>query len=167
MFRTVASSFLGRKLRSHVARQKAPDVAVMCEQLEDRLLFSLLGVGLELGPPEISYDATGTAGLVALADAFRQAGAPERSVLFIALGAEESGLLGSEYYAANPVYPLSQTVGGVNMDALYPQAPARDVKVIGGGKSELDAVLQDAVAAEGDDWTVVTRQWPPEARRFA
>ncbi len=84
-------------------------------------------------------NATGTAALVALADGFRQAGAPERSVLFIALGAEESGLLGSEYYAANPVYPLSQTVGGVNMDALYPQPPARDVKVIGGGKSELDA----------------------------
>ena len=94
-------------------------------------------------------NATGTAALVALADGFRQAGAPERSVLFIALGAEESGLLGSEYYAANPVYPLSQTVGGVNMDALYPQPPARDVKVIGGGKSELDGVLQNAVAAEG------------------
>jgi Zn-dependent M28 family amino/carboxypeptidase len=94
-------------------------------------------------------NATGTAALVALADAYRKAGAPERSVLFIALGAEESGLLGSEYYAANPVYPLSRTVGGVNMDALYPQPPARDVKVIGGGKSELDAVLQDAVAAEG------------------
>lgn len=94
-------------------------------------------------------NATGTAALVALADGFRQAGAPERSVLFIALGAEESGLLGSQYYAANPVYPLSQTVSGVNMDALYPQAPARDVKVMGGGKSELDAVLQDAVAAEG------------------
>ncbi|MBM3594268.1 MAG: M28 family peptidase [Alphaproteobacteria bacterium] len=94
-------------------------------------------------------NATGTAALVALADAFRRAGTPERSVLFIALGAEESGLLGSKYYAENPVYPLSRTVGGVNMDALYPHAPARDVKVIGGGKSELDAVLQDAVAAEG------------------
>lgn len=94
-------------------------------------------------------NATGTAALVALADGFRQAGPPDRSVLFIALGAEESGLLGSEYYAANPVYPLSQTVGGVNMDALYPQAAARDVKVMGGGKSELDATLQDAVAAEG------------------
>ncbi len=94
-------------------------------------------------------NATGTAALAALADAFQRAGAPERSVLFIALGAEESGLLGSRYYAENPVYPLSRTVGGVNMDALYPHAPARDVKVIGGGKSELDAVLQDAVAAEG------------------
>jgi Zn-dependent M28 family amino/carboxypeptidase len=94
-------------------------------------------------------NATGTAALVALADMYRKAGAPERSVLFIALGAEESGLLGSKYYVANPLYPLSQTVGGVNMDALYPQAPARDVKVIGGGKSALDAVLREAASIEG------------------
>jgi len=115
--------------------------------------YDHLGKCMETGSDTICNgavdNATGTAALVALADAFRQSGAPERSVLFIALGAEESGLLGSKYYAANPVYPLSQTVGGVNMDALYPQPPAKDVKVIGGGKSELDAVLQDAVAAEG------------------
>ena len=94
-------------------------------------------------------NASGVAGLVALADTFRREGAPERSILFIALGAEESGLLGSEYYAANPVFPLSHTVGGLNMDSLTFAGKAKDVRVIGGGKSELDSVLQDAVAAMG------------------
>ena len=94
-------------------------------------------------------NATGTAALVALAQAHKRAGAPERSVVFLAVTAEESGLLGSEYYGANPVYPLARTVGGVNMDALSLAGPARDMTVVGGGKSELDAVLAQALAAEG------------------
>ncbi|RIV83481.1 peptidase M28 [Aurantiacibacter xanthus] len=94
-------------------------------------------------------NATGTAALVALAKMHHEAGAPARSLAFVAVTAEESGLLGSEYYGANPVFPLSQTVGGVNMDALYVLGPARDVVAIGGGKSELDATLERAVAAQG------------------
>lgn len=94
-------------------------------------------------------NATGVAALVALADAHRRAGAPARSLLFLAVTAEESGLLGSEYYSANAIYPLAQTAGGVNMDALALAGPARDVTVIGGGKSELDAFLADALSAEG------------------
>ena len=81
------------------------------------------------------------AALVALAEANRAAGPAARSQVFLAVTAEESGLLGSEYYGANPVFPLAQTVGGVNMDAIAMAGPARDVTVIGGGKSELDAVL--------------------------
>ena len=94
-------------------------------------------------------NATGTAALVALADAHKRAGPSARSLVFLAVTAEESGLLGSEYYGANPIFPLSHTVGGVNMDALFPMAPARDLKVVGGGKSELDAVLEVALAEEG------------------
>jgi Zn-dependent M28 family amino/carboxypeptidase len=94
-------------------------------------------------------NATGTAALAALAEAHKKAGAPARSLVFIGLTAEESGLLGSEYYGANPVYPLAKTVGGVNMDALSLAGPAKDVTVIGGGKSELDGVLAKVLAAEG------------------
>ena len=94
-------------------------------------------------------NASGVGALVALAEANRKAGAAPRSLLFIALAAEESGLLGSEYYGANPVFPLAKTVGGVNMDSLSMTSPARDVSVIGGGKSELDAVLAEALRAEG------------------
>jgi len=96
-------------------------------------------------------NATGVAALVALAEAYQKAGAPKRSVLFLAVTAEESGLLGSAYYADHPVYPLSQTVGGVNMDALPMQGPARDVTVVGTGKSELDDYLD--VALKRSAWS--------------
>lgn len=86
-------------------------------------------------------NASGIAGLVTLAQAFHKAGAPDRSIVFLAVTAEESGLLGSRFYAENPVFPLAQTVGGVNMDALNAIGPAKDIVVVGRGKSELDAYL--------------------------
>jgi Zn-dependent M28 family amino/carboxypeptidase len=91
-------------------------------------------------------NASGIAGLVTLAQAFKQAGAPDRSVVFLAVTAEESGLLGSKYYAENPIFPLGQTVGGVNMDALNAIGPAKDIVVVGGGKSELDAYVAKLAA---------------------
>jgi Zn-dependent M28 family amino/carboxypeptidase len=94
-------------------------------------------------------NATGTAALVALAEAQVKAGAPNRTLVFLAVTAEESGLLGSDYYAANPVFPLSQTVGGVNMDALSMAGPAKDIVVIGPGKSQLDAYLEKSLTDEG------------------
>ncbi len=93
-------------------------------------------------------NASGIAGLVALAQAFHKAGAPDRSVVFLAVTAEESGLLGSKFYAENPVFPLAQTVGGVNMDSLNPIGPAKDIVVVGRGKSELDTYLAKIAAAE-------------------
>jgi Zn-dependent M28 family amino/carboxypeptidase len=94
-------------------------------------------------------NATGTAALVALAEANAKAGAPRRTMVFLAVTAEESGLLGATYYAQNPVFPLAQTVGGVNMDALSLAGPAKDVTVIGLGKSQLDAFLDTALKAAG------------------
>ncbi|MFM7376687.1 MAG: M28 family metallopeptidase [Erythrobacter sp.] len=105
-------------------------------------------------------NATGTAALVALAEAHAKAGAPRRSLVFLAVTAEESGLLGATYYAQNPVVPLAQTVGGVNMDALSMAGPAKDVTVIGGGKSQLDAFLDTALKAAG---RVATPDAKPEA----
>ncbi len=94
-------------------------------------------------------NATGTAALVALAEANAKAGAPDRSMVFLAVTAEESGLLGADYYAANPVFPLAQTVGGVNIDSLKFAGPAADVIVVGPGKSQLDAFLEAALEADG------------------
>ncbi|GAA5055958.1 M28 family metallopeptidase [Erythrobacter westpacificensis] len=94
-------------------------------------------------------NATGTAGLVALAEAHVEVGAPDRSLVFLAVTAEESGLLGAEYYAANPVYPLDQTVAGINMDGIAVRGQSRDVNVRGGGKSDLDAYLATALDAQG------------------
>ena len=94
-------------------------------------------------------NATGTAALVALAEGFKAQGAPDRSVVFLAVTAEESGLLGSKFYAENPIYPLSQTVGGVNMDAFSMAGPAKNLMVVGKGKSQLDAYIDVAAKVEG------------------
>jgi Zn-dependent M28 family amino/carboxypeptidase len=89
-------------------------------------------------------NASGTAGLIALAEAHAKAGNPERSIVFLAVTAEESGLLGSKYYAENPVYPLPRTVGGINMDGLNVIGGTRDFVVIGKGKSELEDYMKRA-----------------------
>ncbi|WP_156679650.1 M28 family metallopeptidase [Sphingomonas profundi] len=94
-------------------------------------------------------NASGIAGLVALAEAFAKAGAPRRSLLFLALTAEESGTLGSEYYAANPVVPLARTVGGANIDELNVMGDTRDIRVVGAGKSELEDLLKQLATAQG------------------
>ncbi len=94
-------------------------------------------------------NATGTAALVSLAEMFKAGGTPDRSVIFLAVTAEESGLLGSKYYAENPIYPLANTVGGVNMDAFSLAGPAKNLTVIGKGKSQLDAFLDAAAKTEG------------------
>ncbi|HEX8261601.1 MAG TPA: M28 family metallopeptidase [Allosphingosinicella sp.] len=89
-------------------------------------------------------NATGTAGLIALAEAHARRGNPERSIVFLAVTAEESGLLGSRYYAEHPVYPLERTVGGINMDGLNVTGNTRDFVVIGKGKSELEDYMKRA-----------------------
>ena len=104
-------------------------------------------------------NASGIAGLVSLAEAYRKAGPPKRSVIFLALTAEESGTLGSEYYAANPVYPLAQTVGGANMDSLNLMGATRDAILVGGGKSELEDSLKRLATEQG---RAVTPEPTPE-----
>ena len=70
-------------------------------------------------------------------------------MVFLAVTAEEQGLLGSAHYAANPVYSLAQTVGGLNIDGLSSFGPTRDLLVAGYGMSELDAIADRAAAAVG------------------
>ncbi len=90
-------------------------------------------------------NATGTAAIIEIGEAFNEAGAPERSAIFVAVTAEESGLLGSAYYAEAPLVPLEKTVAGINIDAIQPVGETKDILVIGYGSSEiedrLDAVL--------------------------
>ncbi len=83
-------------------------------------------------------NASGVAGLIAMAEMNAKAGPAARSQVFVSVTAEESGLLGSKYYAEHPVYPLAQTVGGVNMDGLNVMGKTRDVTIVGAGKSDLD-----------------------------
>ncbi|QNE30673.1 M28 family peptidase [Sphingomonas sp. NBWT7] len=94
-------------------------------------------------------NATGIAGLIAMAEAYKKAGPTRRSVGFVAVTAEESGLLGSRYYAEHPVFPLGKTVGGVNMDVLNVLGPVRDFEITGAGKSELEDMVKPLLAAQG------------------
>jgi Zn-dependent M28 family amino/carboxypeptidase len=88
-------------------------------------------------------NASGTAALVELARGFATQPKPQRSVVFLAVTAEEKGLLGSEYYASNPLYPLSKTVAVINMDGMAPYSPSRDFGIYGSAKMELLDQLKD------------------------
>jgi Zn-dependent M28 family amino/carboxypeptidase len=95
-------------------------------------------------------NASGTAGLLMLAQAFsRTRPAPERSIVFLALTGEESGLLGSGYYVGHPVLPLKDAAAVLNLDTLHVGGPTRDVTVFGLGNSELDDYVRDAAALQG------------------
>ncbi len=94
-------------------------------------------------------NASGTAGLLEIARLYQAAGAPERSVLFLAVTLEEYGLLGSRYYANYPVFAPEATVAAINMDALSLLGPSHDVVVVGYGASELEGILKQAVARQG------------------
>ncbi|MEC5145466.1 Zn-dependent amino-or carboxypeptidase, M28 family [Chitinophaga sp. 180180018-2] len=95
-------------------------------------------------------NATGCAGLLELATAFTKLPvAPERSVLFLSVTGEEQGLLGSEYYATHPVFPLDKTVADINLDVLNTFGCTKDVTVIGMGQSELDEYAGRSAARQG------------------
>lgn len=92
-------------------------------------------------------NATGTAAVMEIAE-MMAANPAERSALFVAVTLEESGLLGSAYFGENPLVPLNQIVGGINMDGMLPTGPTSDVVVIGYGSSELEDILADAAAEQ-------------------
>ena len=127
-----------------------------------------LGVGLADARGDKIYNgavdnATGIAAMLELARAYGKAPAPKRSVVFLAVTAEEKGLLGSEYYASNPIYPLATTVGMINMDALSPQGPARNFTI--SGSARLD--MLDMLVAKARQWNMAYAPDPkPEAGHF-
>lgn len=108
-------------------------------------------------------DALGIAGLFEIARAFKAAPAPDRSVLFAAWTAEERGLLGSEHYAQNPVWPLDSTVANLTLDILQTAGKAKDVILVGKGQSTLEDDLAKVAAAQG---RVVTQESLPERGLF-
>jgi Zn-dependent M28 family amino/carboxypeptidase len=108
-------------------------------------------------------NALGVASLLELARAFAGAPPTDRSVLFLSVTAEEKGLLGSEYYAAHPLYPLGKTVADLNMDGGMVSGRARDMSSAGDGQTDLQARLERYLKAEGRAYTPDPL---PEAGRF-
>jgi Zn-dependent M28 family amino/carboxypeptidase len=110
-------------------------------------------------------NATGVAGIMEIAEAFAaQDPAPERSVVFLAVTLEESGLLGSKYYVAHPSVPLEKTVAVVNLDAMPVIGPSRDMTVVGFGSSELEDILEQQADAQGR--TLVAEATPQDGFYF-
>ena len=109
-----------------------------------------LGIGRKDAAGDSIYNgaldnASGTAGLLEIASAFgSMTPAPDRSVVFLAVTAEEQGLWGSAYYAENPVYPKEKTVANINMDGINPYGRMKDVMVVGSGQSTLEDYLREA-----------------------
>jgi Zn-dependent M28 family amino/carboxypeptidase len=109
-------------------------------------------------------NAVGVAGLVALAQSFsRTRPPPDRSIVFIAFTGEESGLLGSRYYAEHPVFPLEQTSGVINLDRLHIGGRTRDVMVFGAGNSELEESVRGVALLQGRELRPDNR---PELGRY-
>ncbi len=127
----------------------APDEVVMYVAHWDHM-----GVDPNLDGDQIfngaADNATGTAGLIEIARAFIHAEEPpRRSILFLAVTAEEQGLLGSRHYGENPLYPAAQTVAALNMDVLNQWGRTRDMTIVGMGQSELDDVAAGVAAQLG------------------
>ena len=105
-------------------------------------------------------NAAGTATLLEIARAFAKGRRPERSLLFIGYTAEEKGLLGAEYYAAHPLYPLETTVAVFNLDPHVVIGRARSLDLIGGGRTELE---QDLVRVGRKHRLRIDEERSPEA----
>ncbi len=99
--------------------------------------------------PGANDDALGVAGVLELARHFARGPRPDRSLVFALWTGEERGLLGSEYYASHPVYPIGTTVANMTLDILQTAGPAKDVILVGQGQSSLDSLLADAAGKQG------------------
>lgn len=142
------------------------------KQPDETLVYSAHWDHIGVGKPDAKGDtifngaldnASGTAALLELARGFAAGPKPERSVVFLAVTAEEKGLLGSEYYASKPLYPLEKTVAVINMDGMSPAVPSRDFGIYGTAKLEL---LDDLKAVAGQRGLRYTPDPKPEAGYF-
>jgi len=140
--------------RNMVAKLEGSDPAMKSEVVVYSAHWDHFGVGTPVKGDSIyngaADNATGTAGLLVLAKAFKAMKTPpKRSIVFLAVTAEEQGLLGAAYYAMVPLYPLAKTIANINMDMLSLWGPTRDLTVIGLGNSELDDYAQAVATAQG------------------
>jgi Zn-dependent M28 family amino/carboxypeptidase len=95
-------------------------------------------------------NASGTAALLEIAEAFTKlATPPKRSILFLAVTAEEKGLLGAKYYATNPLYPLNKTAANINMDGVNQWGRTKDITMVGDDNSTMIDLLKETAAAQG------------------
>ncbi len=145
-----------RQVESHnvIARLPGSDAKLRNEYVLYSAHWDHFGIGPEVNGDKIYHgakdNASGTAALLEIARAFKQLRVPpSRTLLFLSVTGEEQGLLGSRYYAENPLYPLARTAAVVNMDALNVLGRTKDIVIIGKGNSTLDDVAEHAAREQG------------------
>jgi Zn-dependent M28 family amino/carboxypeptidase len=137
-----------------IAKLEGSDPVLKDEYVVYTAHWDHLGVGAPVKGDAIyngaKDNAVGTAGLLEIARAFTELPAPpKRTIVFLAVTAEEQGLLGSQYYAVAPVYPLERTAANINIDGLNVNGRTKDVTLIGLGASELEDYVRDAAGEQG------------------
>lgn len=132
---------LSKNIVAKIEGTEKPDEVIIYSAHWDHL-----GVGTPIDGDSIyngaQDNASGTATLLALAEAFSKKERPKRTLVFLAVTAEEQGLLGSKYYSNNPIYPTKNTVANINMDALKSMGFMNDFTIVGFGQSELEDLVK-------------------------
>jgi Zn-dependent M28 family amino/carboxypeptidase len=133
------------------------------EKPEEYIIYTAhwdhLGIGKKDAAGDSIYNgaldnASGTAGLLEIAKAFKSmAHSPGRTMIFLAVTAEEQGLWGSAYYAENPIYPKENTVANINMDGINPYGRMKDIMIVGKGQSDLEDYLMEEAKRSGREVT--------------
>jgi Zn-dependent M28 family amino/carboxypeptidase len=156
---------LSLEIKTAVRRQKTANVLGLLEGSDPKLAKELvvytahhdhLGVRAAKNGDAIYNgaldNASGVAAMLAAAEGFaRVTPRPKRSVLFAAVGVEESGLLGSEFFAKHPIVPAGKLAANINIDGINIWGRTRDVEFVGLGKSSLDAIVIEVAKTQGRD----------------
>ena len=153
---TIDATLVSRK--EEIAAKNVVGILPGTERADEYILFTGHHDHLGVGQPDDTGDtiyngaidnATGLAFMIEMARAFVHGGGTERSLVFLAVGAEESGLLGAKYYAANPLYSLEKTVGVINVDGPGVHGPTRDFSISGSAKLGLLDIMTEEAAKMG------------------
>jgi Zn-dependent M28 family amino/carboxypeptidase len=162
--RVQATYNVSQNVIAKIAGTKRPDEYIIYTAHWDHL-----GIGAPDAKGDSIYNgaldnASGSAALLEMARAFQNlAEKPERTVIFLSVTGEEQGLLGSEFYARHPIYPLKTTVANLNMDVVNPHEKTKDVVVTGMGQNELEDYVADAVKIQG---RYITPESHPEGGHY-
>ena len=150
--------------RNVVGKLEGSDPALKDQYVVYSAHWDHFGIGPEVGGDRIYHgaqdNAVGVGGMIEIARAFtRVQPAPKRSIVFLSVTSEEQGLLGSQYYATMPIYPLAKTVANINIDGANVHGRTKDLVLVGYGASDLDDY---ASAAAGEQGRVIKPDAEPE-----
>lgn len=167
---------LSTSIRTTVNRNKSHNVIgkiTGSKYPNEYIVFTAHWDHLGIGTPDKNGDsiyngaldnASGTAALLQFAKAWKdQKTPPERTLVFLAVTGEEQGLLGSSYYAKNPVFPVEKTIANINVDEVNNYGKTKDITIVGKGQSDLEDILTEEAQKQG---RYITYDPTPEAGHY-